>query len=1009
MALVTLVMGSLVSTALASETHFVSVNDTQSSEQSGNYSNDGAKSIGAIAIGIDASSDYKGSIAIGKNAEGIGSDGNGISHYAATSIAIGEGTSARGGSIAIGEKASGIAQGDLALGRGAKAQGTTKATGGKNFGAALSIGNYSGAKGVGAIAIGLRTKANEEFSIAIGGSGTTKADAKYAIAIGDATWAKGENSFALGKTAKASAADGIAIGRGVITDGKEAIAFGYGARASGVKSIALGSDSVAEVVRNNTKGLYSGIDNTDTTMGVVSIGNSRSQRRLINLAPGVNSTDAVNVGQLQALVEKIGYTTDDNGLINNAGDRTVLARLSALELNGGSGEAPADTNVHFISVNSDNIPAGSVNYANDGAQRMGAIAIGVESAAKSEYSIAMGHNVSATGGILEGYKTYYYPSIGIGKDIKATGRDTIAIGRNIRVDGKDAVGIGRDSIAEGKTTLAIGLGAIARLEKRPDPPSDWGYATAVGPKAMADAPYTAAFGSNAKAHAKYAVAIGDFAGVYGERGISLGEQAKTGMSAEKNYVDGIAIGSEAKSEMNEAVAIGRKAWSRAKSSIAIGRESETKLNYKASRAKWSGIINSDAETGGVSFGREKRGFTIKEINRRLTHVAGGVDSTDAVNVSQLQALADKIGYTTGEDGTINNAGDKTILARLAELEKSGVNDNKPVVGVEVGKNLTKDEKGSISVVESPSFSGKVTANEGFVMPEGYWDKNGIYVGNHKVTGVQAGEAETDAVNKGQLDKAIQSLKSDNHSVPYIQTNAMGKEKTVASGEGSVAVGAGAQAKGSKSIALGSGSIAELPETNTISAFTEKQNKDLENGVVSVGKVGNERRIMNVADGSLDTDAANIGQLRSVSGQITKVQGEVAEVQGQLSQLDERVTRTEIQINRVGALSAALSALKPLNPIGDEEGQIMAGVGYYENRFAAALGYGRYLGEDRFIHGGVAYDSEKVMAQAGITLRIGRNGETKRGLRHENEELRKELNEQRDLLEKLAEKIEKMEG
>lgn len=311
------------------------------------------------------------------------------------------------------------------------------------------------------------------------------------------------------------------------------------------------------------------------------------------------------------------------------------------------------------------------NYNGDGAQADGAIAIGEDAEAQTEYSIAIGKNVNAKGGKLEGYSTYYYPAIGIGMNVKVDGRDAIAIGRGVRAEGKDALALGRDSTADGEITLAIGYNASAKLAKKPNAGPDYKQATAVGPYAKALAPSSNAFGSHSSVYEQFATALGDFASVYGVSGIAIGNQAKAGMNSTKAFASGIAIGEESKSEANQAIAIGKKAWSQATGSIALGENSETKNEYTETNALFSGVKNNDHEVGVVSVGRAKRGFTIKEVNRRITHIAGGVDDNDAVNVAQLKTISDAIGYTTDkETGKITNVGDKTVLARLAALEQS---------------------------------------------------------------------------------------------------------------------------------------------------------------------------------------------------------------------------------------------------------------------------------------------------------------------------------------------------
>ncbi|WP_304941397.1 YadA C-terminal domain-containing protein [Veillonella sp. R32] len=71
------------------------------------------------------------------------------------------------------------------------------------------------------------------------------------------------------------------------------------------------------------------------------------------------------------------------------------------------------------------------------------------------------------------------------------------------------------------------------------------------------------------------------------------------------------------------------------------------------------------------------------------------------------------------------------------------------------------------------------------------------------------------------------------------------------------------------------------------------------------------------------------------------------------------------------MTAALAALNPLPYIGGEKGQIMAGVGVYENKQAVALGYAYTPNSDQQYTLGVSYgEGGKTMANMGATFRIG---------------------------------------
>ena len=87
---------------------------------------------------------------------------------------------------------------------------------------------------------------------------------------------------AVGAGALANAANALALGQGAQANFAGATAIGQGAMATAAGSVALGQGSIAN------------LPNT------VSVGAPGAERRITNVAPGVNPTDAVNVGQLEA-------------------------------------------------------------------------------------------------------------------------------------------------------------------------------------------------------------------------------------------------------------------------------------------------------------------------------------------------------------------------------------------------------------------------------------------------------------------------------------------------------------------------------------------------------------------------------------------------------------------------------------------------------------------------------------------------------------------------------------
>jgi autotransporter adhesin len=84
--------------------------------------------------------------------------------------------------------------------------------------------------------------------------------------------------------ATASALQSTAGGDGAVASGAASTALGYRAIATGVNSVAIGANSTDGGQAN-----------------VVSFGSPGAERRLTNVAPGVNGTDAVNLNQLNAV------------------------------------------------------------------------------------------------------------------------------------------------------------------------------------------------------------------------------------------------------------------------------------------------------------------------------------------------------------------------------------------------------------------------------------------------------------------------------------------------------------------------------------------------------------------------------------------------------------------------------------------------------------------------------------------------------------------------------------
>lgn len=71
------------------------------------------------------------------------------------------------------------------------------------------------------------------------------------------------------------------------------------------------------------------------------------------------------------------------------------------------------------------------------------------------------------------------------------------------------------------------------------------------------------------------------------------------------------------------------------------------------------------------------------------------------------------------------------------------------------------------------------------------------------------------------------------------------------------------------------------------------------GAVSVGDLGNERRVTNVADGIADTDAVTLGQFITFkSSALTSVGADAATLDATLTSLDTRVTELSARVDKL---------------------------------------------------------------------------------------------------------------
>jgi YadA-like C-terminal region. len=165
------------------------------------------------------------------------------------------------------------------------------------------------------------------------------------------------------------------------------------------------------------------------------------------------------------------------------------------------------------------------------------------------------------------------------------------------------------------------------------------------------------------------------------------------------------------------------------------------------------------------------------------------------------------------------------------------------------------------------------------------------------------------------------------------------------------------------------------------------------------------KVQDIAEGTADTDAVNVKQLKDsisnignvkmstlkvdANGKVTGESGlatsdNVATVINQVveqntsdtKELKQAISSVSSETQRVGAHAAAMAALKPIQYDPLEPTQVMAGVGNYRGETAAALGLAHYTNENTMLNVGVSLGGTHNMVNAGVTHKFGSSLEKK---------------------------------
>ena len=259
----------------------------------------------------------------------------------------------------------------------------------------------------------------------------------------------------------------------------------------------------------------------------------------------------------------------------------------------------------------------------------------------ARHSIAIGSDSYV--GSSTGPSKVIYESIAIGNEAQATGSGSTVLGAQAKAVQSDYVtAIGYNALALSKRSVLLGVNTYANGES----------AISIGDSANAAELGAMAIGRQAAASSSYAIAIGDRAQATKAQAVALGESAAaTGAVSQaigansKSIGDySNAIGAGAVANNFKSTALGFKASANIDSSIALGSHSvaETARDVGGYIPKTKGTGSSSdtafySTAGALSIGDETAGY-----RRQITNVSAGSKDTDAVNVAQLKSLQELV-------------------------------------------------------------------------------------------------------------------------------------------------------------------------------------------------------------------------------------------------------------------------------------------------------------------------------------------------------------------------------
>ncbi|MFS3558045.1 ESPR-type extended signal peptide-containing protein [Citrobacter braakii] len=344
----------------------------------------------------------------------------------------------------------------------------------------------------------------------------------------------------------------------------------------------------------------------------------------------------------------------------------------------------------------------------------------------------------------------------------------------------------------------------------------------------------------------------------------------------------------------------------------------------------AGEIASDSTDAVNGSQLHETNMMISQYNESINQITGDTSETyiteNGTGVKYIRTndngLEGQDAYATGEGATA--VGYNAVASGASSLA--------------LGENSSSSIEGSIALGSGSSSNRAITTgiqatsvtSDGVVLGYDTTDREllgALSLGTdgesyRQITNVADGSEAQDAVTVRQLQNAIAAVSTT--STQYFHANS-DEEDSLAVGENAIAVGAKTIVNGDSGVGIGYGAVvdqsafngiaigsnAQVNHANSIALGSNSQttvgaqssytayNMDTPQtsvGEVSVGSGDGQRQITNVAAGSADTDAVNVGQLKVTDSRVAANTESINNLNTQVSNLDTRVTNIE---NSVG--------------------------------------------------------------------------------------------------------------